>query len=155
MFWKILGHIWMLPVTLVGAVYLGVLALFGQVYFGRWVRHAAIALYVPDGTWLGKKMIAGEWAGWSTGAWIVVLESECDSLASVRHEYGHVIQQMCFGVFQPVIYVIMSVWIWLFEKDLHAYLDNPFEVAARREAGQMLKVPKEMWPGDGGRWPWW
>ena len=72
----------------------------------------------------------------------------------IKHEERHTKQQMVFGVLQPVLYVLCSVFIYFFLPNQHPYYSNLFEIDARKAAGQMVLVPKEYWDST-NRWIWW
>lgn len=75
---------------------------------------------------------------------------------TVVHEGTHNIQTAVFGLMKFVLDLVFMLFIFVFLKDKHPYLDNPFERQARRRAGQQVDVPKEDWPqGKNDRWPWW
>lgn len=129
---RLLGHLWMLPNTLVSAVYLGAFMLLG------WVRYSgttpyAVVLAVRPGNPVAKHM-QGKWAGWASGAFIVVREDCLPSLRTIAHEQAHVMQQMAFGVFQPILYLLFMLFIAVFLKGKGPYYDNPFETDAREYA---------------------
>lgn len=147
----VLGNIWMLPNTVVSAVYLGLFWVCGQVRFrgiGRW----SIQLEVKKDSWLWEHMKGGGWNGWASGAFIT-MKDYYDK--GIIHEERHVLQQMVFGVFQPVIYILASVFIWLVFRSKHSYYDNPFERDARKAAGQRVDIPKTWWKSPDDRWAWW
>ena len=50
------------------------------------------------------------------------------------HEHAHVRQYEQWGIFFLLAYPAASVWQWL--RGRRAYVDNWFEVQARRSAGQ-------------------
>lgn len=109
-----------------------------------------------------------EWLGWS-GPCVVVVRSiaseyphlPSDEIATIdlrtlNHELRHAQQQFLFGPLHYPMYGLMSLWIFLFVKFRHAYLDNPFERDARKHAKQKVNIPPEQWPqGSKDRWPWW
>lgn len=147
----VFGNIWMLPNSLVSALYLGVFRLFGQVHFrgfGRW----SIQLEVRKDSWLWRYMGKGGWNGWASGVFIIMRDFYDKG---VIHEERHVIQQMIFGVFQPITYFLASVFIWVFYRSKHSYYDNPYERDARKAAGQQVDIPKSWWKDPNDRWAWW
>lgn len=105
-----------------------------------------------DGQWR-------DWVGWS-GPAVVVVQWDGQGAAGLSrtyaHELEHVDQQYRWGLLFYPAYFLSSLWIWLFQQEKHAYLDNPFERGARRAAGQRVDVPRELWgQGPDDRWPWW
>ena len=58
---------------------------------------------------------------------------------------------------QPVLYILMSAFIWMFVVKEHSYYDNPFEVWARKRSGLVdWDVPPEKWrDGPNDRWLFW
>lgn len=104
-----------------------------------------------------------DWYGWS-GPWVMIMkdlpkEEGSDYkrwTRSVLHELRHCIQQFVLGVWFYPCYIIDSMFIWVFIKDKHAYIDNTFERDARDYAGQRVNIPKDEWMhGPDDRWPWW
>jgi hypothetical protein len=75
---------------------------------------------------------------------------------TIVHEGAHCWQFLILGLLQPVLYLGHSVFILIFQKSKHPYLDNWFERAARKKAGQRVDIPRTEWPqGPRDRWPWW
>ena len=105
-----------------------------------------------------KKSMDG-WYGFVAGCHIVVVDYDKQDpsyIEHMRHEGTHGYQNYIFGVLFYPIYVLISGFIWLFLKKLHAYLDNPFERWARRRAGQQVNIPRSEWGwSKNDRWPWW
>ena len=149
----VLGNVWMAPNTGVSALYLGVLWAFGQVEFVRHTEWALLMRAMP-GSWLGCSAMK-EWAGWASGCFVIMRFDYAYDARTIRHEEQHVIQQMVFGAFQPVLYGLASVIVWCFMRRLHSYYDNPFERNARRAAGQQGNIPRELWDNPTDRWSWW
>jgi len=148
----VLGNILMFPNTVAGLLPLAYLRLIGSVRLSKPSRWALLAVAVPD-KWLSRKMSSGGWAGFAVGPVMFVSAKHAESDRTLVHEERHVLQQMVFGVFQPILYVLISVFIWCFIWTKHSYYDNPFERDARRAAGQRIDIPKHFWKGD--RWAWW
>jgi hypothetical protein len=149
----IFGNIWMLPNTIVSGLYLGVFALLGWVRFARFTRWA-IVLYVPPGCWLSRRGMEG-WNGWASGVFIIVRDDRKNHPTTIKHEERHVLQQMVFGILQPILYILASVFVFMFMPSKHSYFDNPFEIDARKAAGQLVDIPKSMWWDPNDRWAWW
>jgi hypothetical protein len=99
-----------------------------------------------------------DWAGFSCPNCIITKEDVDDNpryQRTLKHELQHCYQQWWFGPFHWVAYITHSVYLWLFTNK-HAYLDNWFERDARRIAGQMVDIPRNMWRhGPDDRWPFW
>lgn len=148
----ILGNVWALPNTVFSAFYLFAMFVAGQIGFGRFTDWA-IALTVKPGSFVHRKMESGGWAGWSSGVFIILRNDYSNNQRTIAHEERHVLQQMVFGVFQPIVYFLASIFIFAFMSNRHSYYDNPFERDARKAAGQQVDIPKEVWKGD--RWSWW
>jgi len=148
----VLGHIWMLPNTILStAVFLVLYALGWACYAGRF-GYALKFVTVP-GKWLHEHM--GQWVGWAFGPCILVKHEFAQHERTLRHEERHVIQQMVFGILQPVLYVLISVFIWCFLMDRHSYYDNPYEIDARKAAGQPMQILFWRWRNPRDRWAWW
>lgn len=145
-----LGNIWMFPNLLVSLFLLACLRVMGSVRLGKATRRALRANVVP-GKWLANKMASGGWRGFAVGA-VIFIGEDCTDRTLV-HEERHVLQQMVFGVFQPILYVLISLFIYAFVWNKHSYYDNLFERDARKAAGQRVDIPKSYWKGD--RWIWW
>lgn len=94
------------------------------------------------------------WAGWSGPMCMIIADGLLASEDRVkRHEAVHCYQQFYLSW---LFYIPSSIYLWLFERDKHAYLDNPYEREARRVAGQPVNIPRHQWPfGVNDRWPWW
>lgn len=150
---KLVGNVWMFPMTVLAALYLGVFRMMGWVRFER-LTPWAILLCVPSGNWLYNKM-KGKWSGWASGPFVIMRWDYLCNKKSLLHETQHVKQHMVAGIFYIPMYILMSTTIWLFWKNKHAYYDNPYERAARKAAGQQVDRPKEAWEKENDRWPWW
>lgn len=129
---RVLGHLWMLPNTIVSALYLMVFGLIGWVRWAGWTPYALV-LAVQPGNWIWKRM-DGKWAGWASGAFIVVRQDCLKSMSTIAHEQAHVTQQMVFGIFQPLLYLLIMGTIWVLMRSKSPYYDNPFEIDAREYA---------------------
>lgn len=148
----ILGNLWMAPNMIVGLILLGFLAMIGSVRLAGTTKWSFRAVAIPD-HWLQQKMDAGNWKGFAVGSVIFLHNDWAHYSKGIIHENRHVLQQMVFGVFQPILYILSSIFIWCFIWNKHSYYDNPFERDARRAAGQIVNIPKSQWSGD--RWSWW
>jgi len=147
---RILVGIWSLPTMVLGFLfYLGPLLAFRQLTWRGW-REGAWDLTVEP----GSRMSKSNWSAFSLG-WFVVYTSE-NSYKDQRtrlHERVHLKQQLILGLIHWVFYAQMSVVIWLACRSLHSYSANPFELDARRQAGEAIGG---LGPEAGNdRWPWW
>lgn len=151
---EILQFIWLLPATiLVWLFYVLPLWAMREIKLeGRarpfvWVFENPISSSRYDKMW--KK-----WAGWA-GPCVYIykdLKDKRKNLITREHELVHNDQYMRWGIFHTPMYLLFSGWIllsnlWKKQEDRkHAHLDNPFEIDARRGAGQRIEIPQEEWP---------
>lgn len=151
-----LGFIWLLPMTIV--VWLGYILwawTLGYIRYdgaaGFLVARFVVRLHVPN--WYTRAW--RDWAGWS-GPCVVIVKPGYETGRTLTHELRHCWQQFLFGIFHYPLYGLALTYIWFFQKDRHAYLDNPFERDARAAAGQQVNIPRNKWrQGPDDRWPWW
>jgi len=152
-----LGFIWSLPAfILCWTFYILPLMMFREVkYQGKLSTFVwEFSNPINPTSWYDK--LWARWAGWS-GPSIVIIHK--DVYASPRqleivrkHELKHSEDQLKWGVFFYPAYFVASGWIGftnMFKKrdnKKHIYLSNPFEMAARKAAGQLVDVPREYWP---------
>lgn len=83
------------------------------------------------------------WAGHALGNLVVMIEEPDISRYTgviLTHELQHVDQCMRLGIFQPIMYGLNNLIIRFGCKNSHPYYDNPFEIDARRGAGQIIDV---------------
>ena len=149
-----LQWIWALPITVWGfLITLPFLAL-GQLRVVR-LNDLVLEMVSVEGRWYERTWMK-KWAGFCTGAVIVYRHDYVGSERTEKHERQHAKQCYWFGIFQPIAYFSHCLFIWFFQKNKHAYLDNWFERDARRAAGQPVDIPPEQWfEGPDDRWPWW
>jgi len=170
-----LGFLWLLPVTiLVWSFYILPLWVAGDIELVDSEWPIAKFKLVSKSSWYAR--LWKNWWGYSGPCayiykdedyiqWEASIELDKEWLvAAVRrtelHEVRHCFQQLVFGPLHYPLYLLMSALIWLyaapFNKNLHAYLDNPFEKDARKAAGQQVHIPRSQWPqGPNDRWSWW
>lgn len=75
---------------------------------------------------------------------------------TVVHEGTHCWHWVWLGAMFYVTYLGHMLFIFLFQKERHPYLDCWSERLARKRAGQLVDVPRDQWPdGPKDRWPWW
>lgn len=135
------GYVWAAPLTLLGLIY--TLAFQQLGWYKCLGKHgdAWIWQLVPDKspTWLDKMWL--RWGGHAIGNVVVVkvdITSDRGKI-TLRHEQEHVRQCMTLGIFQPILYGLAYIAL-KFCKNAHPYYDNPFEIDARRAAGQVVDV---------------
>ena len=140
----VLGTLWALPITLVCIWYALACWALGWYRFIGWRQRALVWCHSgkPMAGWMTNL-----WKGWdghSMGSLVVVRKdpSESDNAARMlTHELEHTRQANILGVFHPVVYGMVYVSLKLLgDKNVHPYYDNPFEVAARREAKQPIDI---------------
>lgn len=137
----LLGVLWASPVTaLTFALYIFPFWLAGYYnYIG--VYGAALVWKVDENCpeWLHR--IWDGWGGHTFGNIVVTVE---DPLLSYRgaeiivHELQHVHQYMRLGPLFLPLYFLFSAVIYVACKNSKAYMHNPFEVDARRGAGELI-----------------
>lgn len=154
--YNVFGFIWVLPVSILIWIFLGILYLFRQISEIRVDKDLAFVWEVASGTWFYR--VGGGWWGWSAGN-NVILYSDVDKArksANYIHEKEHVVQQYAWGIFFFPAYIVESVSLWLLKKNKHSYYCNHFERGAREAAGQPIDIPKKEWrDGPNDRWAWW
>lgn len=155
----LLGFLWTLPTSLLGWIFFGIAYLFGVFEKVQATKELIFIWDLKENSKFCKKLFSGRgWAGFSIGNNVILLEySDSDRhLRTFKHEREHCLQQYCWGILFFPVYLLSSVYVYLMYPDLHSYYDNPFEVQARRSAGQNVKIPKENWAdGSNDRWIWW
>lgn len=104
-----------------------------------------------------KESMKGWW-GFVIGSNIVYVDyfpKEKRYKTHIKHEKKHVWQNYTWNIFFYPAYITCSIYIYCFQWNKHAYLDNPFEIAARKAAGQKINIPITEWTkGPNDRWPW-
>ena len=139
---RALGIAWAGPVTLFALAYAFAFERLGW-YRRRGVFGDAIVWQVVlerCPTWLCNMW--ARWAGQTIGNVIVL---KCDLLTTsgaitLRHEQEHVRQFMIMGVFFYLVYAMNWLAIWLACPRSSNYYSQPFEIEARRAAGQVVDV---------------
>lgn len=156
---RILGYIWAAPVTVLPFLLLLILWALRQVEPVAVV--GGVWEWVTRDGWFERKFwsrkVDGEyvarWAGWTLGGGLVMYHREYLTDGTTRlHEHTHVRQIMRLGIFQPILYVAIALAIYVSCPNASPYFDNPFEVEARRDAGQPIDVPWQK--RDPDRWIW-
>jgi hypothetical protein len=139
----ILGIIWASPITLVTAIFFFIPCIvFRQIKYVEWDEAAWSFISIP-GSVLHNYLTNSGYRGFAAGNIIVYRAKNYPKHkeATVRiHELEHVKQCMRLSVFQPIIYFGAWVGIYFGSIETHPYYDNPFEIAARRVAGQRIDL---------------
>ena len=140
-FKRLLGLIWAGPLTLLGLTYVTLFTLLGWYQRLGQRDDALVWLLNADKApaWLNKKWT--RWGGHTIGQ-VVVMRYNPDTdkgRVTLRHEQEHVHQCMVLGIFQPILYGLAYLGL-KFCRHAHPYYDNPFEIDARRAAGQVVDV---------------
>lgn len=137
---KYTGYAWASPLTLLGVTYAGLFSTFG---WYKWARVEGDALVWVTSFNKCPLVIRSYWSSWTghaIGNVIVMNEKYLDKQKFLLHEQKHVDQMMNLGIFQPIIYGLCYVGIKLGCPGSHPYYDNPFEIDARRHAGQLIDI---------------
>ena len=140
-FKRVLGFIWAAPVTVVGLIYATLFTWAGW-YSRLGPRGDALVWQLnadKSPAWLNAKW--QRWGGHTIGN-VVVMKYSPDTdrgRVTLRHEQEHVHQCMVLGAFQPILYGLAYLGL-LTCRHAHPYYDNPFEIDARRAAGQVIDV---------------
>jgi hypothetical protein len=136
---KILGYAWASPVTGCGLLYVGLFTLLGW-YDWHGVRGDALVWTVNEDVPKWLCLAWQPWAGHAVGNVVVMRQIPGDTSVILTHEQKHVDQCMRLGVFQPIIYLLSMVAIKFGCPGSDPYFSNPFEIDARRHAGQLIDV---------------
>lgn len=138
---RVLGFIWAAPVTVLGLAYVALFTAFGWYRSLGLMGDALVWQLNADKApkWLND--VWSRWAGHTVGN-VVVVRYPVDTdkgRVTLRHEQEHVHQGMVLGIFLPILYGLAYVGL-RFCRYSHPYYDNPFEIDARRAAGQIVDV---------------
>ena len=140
MFKRALGFIWASPISVIG---LSITCLATLVGWCRWhARHGDAFVWVISDDAPKRIKDAFFRRGGATFGNITIVRNEPNTYVralTLRHEQEHVVQYMRLGVFQPVAFAIAYVCL-AFTRNGHPFYDNPFEIDARRAAGQVIDV---------------
>ena len=136
-----LGCVWASPVTFFGAIY----ALFcWTLGWYQWYGLRDCALVWTIDLDRAPRWFLKLWSGWAghTVGNVVVLKTDpsMNKGLILTHEQKHVDQCMRLGIFQPIMYGLSMAVIKLGCSGSDPYYDNPFEIDARRHAGQLIDV---------------
>lgn len=138
---RFVGCVWASPVTILGLIYVLIFSIFGWYKYAGAYGDALLWRLVIEKTpkWLNKLWLG--WGGHTIGNVVVMrIDHESDrGKVTLRHEQEHVYQFMILGIFLPIIYG--ATYLGLKScRNAHPYYDNPFEIDARRAAGQPVDV---------------
>lgn len=132
----VLGHIWILPWTLVGLF----CAAVGKTTFYQINREWFALHFVakPDG--LASNCLGDKYAAVTIGSVVVFKTIKHADIAYLNcHEHRHVQQQMWFGPLAPIFYAVG--WLIGLVTGKGAYWGNPLEVDARQSCGDTREEP--------------
>jgi hypothetical protein len=126
---KLILVLWASPYSLIGLA----VGLVGMLYGGkgRW-RDGAIEFYEGGTQWCVRHLPLGESTIGITLGHVILGQTAAGLEFAGKHERVHVRQFELWGPFMGPAYLLSSAWLWASGRD--AYLDNPFEVQAYREA---------------------
>lgn len=135
-----LQMLWAAPVTVLCFAFyvLPCWALGWYKYHGK-LGNSWVWLHGNMPNWLREMW--NHWDGQSVGNCIVLRENPRNSpqaLQMLVHEQEHTRQVMTWGPLQPIFYSLASLALWMAGED--SYWTNPFEIAARRAAGQKINI---------------
>jgi len=139
---RYLGYAWASPVTLFGLIYA---MIFWALRYYTWHGYKGVSLVWRVNNNRSPKWLSSlwkSWAGHTIGQVVIIKYDDTDPRwhEILTHEQEHVRQCMKLGFMQPVLYMIFSVSIWLACPNSNPYYSNPFEVDARRQAGEIVDV---------------
>ena len=137
---RLLGLLWAGPLTVVGLLWAAPLGALG---WYTWAGVQGDAL-----VWLLDRAKAPAWYAWKhrtdhTVGRVVMLDASLDAhhgRAELRHEQAHVAQHMRLGPLFPLARVAIWLSMVVACRKAHPHFDHPFELDARRAAGQVIDV---------------
>jgi len=154
-----LGFLWCLPWSVLMWVFGILFVVCWQISFVLPRKNLSVIWYIHYDSFFYKFMEWRGYQGFCIGNNIFICPDGRDELVNLRtldHEQEHRVQFYKYGILFPFLYIFESIKIFFFNKNLHSYYDNVFEIAARKAAGQMVKIPKAVWAqGPKDRWMWW
>lgn len=153
---RVIQFFWVLPLTvIVWLLYILPLWLLARDYrFVRVLEPGIIMLELVNidvSAWHTR--LWRDWGGVGLPCAVLLRARYATDPKLIRHELEHCYQLFRWGIFQPIIYVFTSLFIYFFVPSKHPYYDNPFERQARRVAGQVVDIPRSKWGSS--RWIWW
>lgn len=137
---RVLGFIWTLPVSLLMWIFMLFCLLFKQVDKVYARKDLTFVWVLKRDSWFDEKLLIGRgYAGFAVGNNIIYSQSTVRDIDQIiKHESRHCQQYYLFGVLFLPIYACMFLYISFFIKHKHPYLDNPFEIDARRYTGEEI-----------------
>lgn len=137
---RYLKFVWAFPVTFFGLIYS---LLFWKLGWHKYQGVRGDALVWTLNTEKAPQWLLNLWKGWAghaVGNVIVLSRDEYATGNTLVHEQKHVDQVMRLGIFQPIVYAINLLAIKIGCVGSDPYFSNPFEIDARRAAGQLIDV---------------
>jgi hypothetical protein len=137
---KYLGYVWASPVTLFGLTYVGIYTAAG---WYKWHGMIDDALVWTVNNEKLPPWLAGYWSrlgGQASGQVVVLKNHPGIKPVTLKHELKHVDQTMRLGIFWPIFYYGSMLAIKWGCPGSDSYYDNPFEIDARRHAGQIVDI---------------
>lgn len=149
---KALAGFWSLPTVVLGFLFCVLPLLAARQIKSRGWKDGAWDLEAVPGSRLSKS--SNVWAAFSIAWFVIYLSpSDVEDYTTRTHERVHLRQQLILGLFHWIFYGLFCIVVWFACRSLHAYRANPFELDARRKAGQTIEP---VGPEKGNdRWPWW
>ena len=140
-FWLVVGMLWCSPITILGGLYVSLFSVLGWYDYSGWIDHAwffvmnksrmprfLVNVMKNDGHCIGNIIVMKQLPNMSKQTQI-----------SASHELARAEQYMRLGVFLPFAYRMCSLVAKL-GCPRNDFYDNPFEIDARRAAGQIIDV---------------
>ena len=154
-----LGWLWLLPVNLLALCWLLPMKWKGTFESVRWDWEKWCWHWdVSNDSKFSEDSMKGWW-GFVIGNNIVYIDYFPETTLDkrhIKHEETHVLQNYIFGMLFYPAYLLCSGCIYFFQLEKNSYVDNPFEIWARKKAGQRIYIPEKDWPqGPNDHWPWW
>lgn len=141
----IVGILWAFPVTFLMLLYVLPLWALKKYKFDGTFKTALVWSYdIKKVTQLDVFLEKAwkNWAGHAAGN-VIVIKNTFDvktRMMTMVHEYEHVRQSMVLGAFFPIVYLFILFIMKLVMKQSHPYYSHPFEIEARRVAGQIVDI---------------
>lgn len=140
-FWLVLGMLWCSPITILGGISAGLCSLLGWIDYSGWIGHAWF--FVINKERMPKFLIhAMKNDGHCIGN--IILMKQLPNVSkqtqiTASHELARAEQYMRLGIIFPLAYEFCSI-VNKIGCPRNDFYDNPFEIDARRAAGQIIDV---------------